>query len=153
MEPDLDGFREASVRLRGQMGTDLTYLTPTETTWPPGTVIDPESGDPFDPTVVPLASGFSSASVNTLVVLPGATDKAAREIEAAIGRIEEGGAALVIGREDWDENTLEDATLVVIYEDTWELADARFDSVGGNDPADRVILHARQGSRTMNEGA
>jgi len=151
--PDLDGFRGASVRLRADMGRDLLYLTPTETTWPSGAVIDPQSGVPYDPTLVPLASGFSSASVNTLVVLPGATDKAAKEIEAAIGRIEEGGAALVIGREDWDENALEAATLVVIYDDEWELADARFDSVGGNDPADRVILHARQRSRTMNQGA
>src|SRR3954447_20665604 len=140
MEPDLNGFREASDRLRGQMGRALVYLTPTETVWPEATPLDPESGRPYDPTIEPTASGFSSASVNTLVVLPTAGDRAAKEVEAAIGRIEEGDAALIISRKDWDSNALEGATLVLIYEDTWELADARLDSVGGNDPADRVIV-------------
>lgn len=144
MEPDLDGFRDASVRLRGAMGRPLWYMTPTPTTWPEGTALDPQTGRPYDPTVVPLASGFSSASAQTLVVLPGATDRVAKEVEAAIGRIEEGGAALVVGAEDWKNLSLEDATGVRIYDDTWELADARFDSVGGDGDADRVIVHARQ---------
>lgn len=144
MEPDLDGFRDASVRLRAAMGRPLWYLTPTPTTWPEGTALDPESGQPYDPTIVPLASGFSSASAQTLVVLPGATDRVAKEVEAAIGRIEVGDAALVLAAKDWDALDLEDATGVVIYDDTWELADARFDSVGGAGDADRVIVHARQ---------
>lgn len=148
MEPDLDGFRDASVRLRGAMGRALWYLTPTPTTWPEGTALDPESGQPFDPTVVPLASGFSSASAQTLVVLPGASDRVAKEVEAAIGRIEEGEAALVIAAVDWENHSLEGATGVVLYGDDWELADARFDSVGGDGDPDRVIVHARQRSRS-----
>jgi 3-dehydroquinate synthase class II len=153
MEPDLAGFRDASVRLRGAMGRPLWYMTPTPTTWPPGTALDPQSGQPYDPTIVPLASGFTSASAQTLVVLPGATDRAAKDIEAAIGRIEEGEAALVIGSDDWQKLSLEDATGVVIYDDDWELRDARFDSVGGAGDADRVIVHAVQRSRTMNQGS
>lgn len=153
MEPDLDGFRDASVRLRGEMGRPLWYLTPTPTTWPEGTALNPESGQPYDPTIVPLASGFASASAQTLVVLPGGNDRVAKEVEAAIGRVEEGAAALVIAAKDWDALDLEDATGVVIYDDTWELADARFDSVGGDGDPDRVILHARQRSRTMNQGS
>lgn len=151
MEPDLDGFRDASVRLREAVGRPLWYMTPTATTWPPGTVLDPENGRPYDPTVVPLASGFTSASAITLVVLPGATDRAAKEVEAAIGRIEDGSAALVIAAFDWQNLSLEDATGVVIYDDDWELADARWDSVGGPGDPDRVIVHARQRSRTMNQ--
>jgi hypothetical protein len=148
VEPDLDGFRDASVRLRAAMGRELTYLTPTPTTWPPGTALDPETGEPYDPAIAPLASGFTSAAVQTLVVQPGASDRVAKEIEAAIGRMEEGEAALVIGADDWDANDLEDATLVVIYDDTWELASDRLDSVGGAtaDP-DRVIAHAKQRER------
>lgn len=149
-QPDLDGFRAASEQLRDQMGKALVYLTPTETTWLEGTPLDPETGDPWDPTIEPLASGFTSASATTIVVLPGATDRVAKEVEAAIGRIEVGDAALIIGRESWDKASLEDATLVRIYDDDWELADARFDSVGGEGPADRVIVHAKQRSRTMN---
>lgn len=148
MEPDLDGFRDASVRLRGAMGRPLWYMTPTATTWPPGTALNPESGQPYDPTIVPLASGFTSASAQTLVVLPGATDRAAKEIETAIGSIEDGEAALVIAAKDWENLSLEDATGVVIYGDDWELADARFDSVGGDGDPDRVIVHARQRQRS-----
>lgn len=147
MEPDLDGFREASVRLRGLMGKPLWYLTPTPTEWPPGTVLDPQSGQPYDPTIVPLASGFSSASAQTLVVLPGATDRVAKEVESAIGSIEKGDAALVIRKLDWQNLSLKDATGVVIYDDLWDLADARFDSVGGDGDADRVIVHARQAKK------
>lgn len=144
MEPDLDGFRDASVRLRASMGRPLWYLTPMATTWPEGTALDPQSGQPYDPTIVPLASGFSSASAQTLVVLPGGGDRVAKEVEAAIGQIEEGAAALVIAADDWKNLSLEDATGVRIYEDTWEIADARFDSVGGDSDADRVIVHARK---------
>jgi hypothetical protein len=150
VDPDLAGFEEASERFREEMGRALVYLTPAETVWPEDAALDPETGEPYDPTIEPVASGFTSASATTIVVLPGATDRAAKEIEAAIGRVESGDAALIIGREAWDENSLEDATLVRIYDDDWELADARLDSVGGNLPADRVIVHARQRSRTMN---
>jgi hypothetical protein len=144
VEPDLDGFRDASVRLRASMGRPLWYLTPMATTWPEGTALDPESGEPYDPTIVPLASGFSSASAQTLVVLPGAADRVSKEVEAAIGQIEEGAAALVIGEFDWQNLSLEDATGVLIYDETWELADARSDSVGGDRDPDRVIVHARK---------
>lgn len=151
--PGLTGFRDASERLRNLMGNALVYLIPSPTVWPEDAVLDPESGEPFDPAIAPLASGFASAAVNTLVVMPGGNDRVAKEVEAAIGRIEEGEAALIISSFDWDSQGLEGATLVQIYDDTWELADARYDSVGGNLAADRVIVHARQRSRTMNPEA
>jgi hypothetical protein len=149
VEPDLDGFRDASVRFRESVGRELTYLTPTATVWPPETPLDPETGAPYDPVVQPLASGFASASVTTLVVGAATASKAAEEVEAAIGRMEKGDAALVVSAEDYASQVMEDATLVLIYDETWEILDSRADSVGGpGSAADRVIIHARFREKT-----
>lgn len=143
MEPDLDGFREASVNLRAALGRDVPFFTPTPTTWPPGTPLDPQTGTPYDPVIQPLASGFASASVRAIVVLPGANLRADEVISAAIGEIEEGKAVVVVGRKSWDDNNLEDATLVGIYDETWEIVQSDLDGIGP-DAADRVIIHAQQ---------
>lgn len=143
MEPDLDGFREASDRFRQQVGRSLVYLTPVTETWPEGTAIDPENGRPFDPTIQPLASGFASAAVNTLVVKPGATSRVAEVVEAAIGRIETGEAVLIVARDDWENHSLDRATQVAISDEEWMLLQSDFDGVGG-ELDDRVLIHVRQ---------
>lgn len=144
MEPDLDGFRDASVRFREAVGRELVYLTPTTTVWPPETPLDPETGKPYDPVIAPLASGYASASVTTLVVGAATASKAAEDVEAAIGRIEKGEAALVVSNADYSQHVIKDATRVVIYDELWELLEARPDGVGGpGSAADRVIIHAR----------
>lgn len=143
MKPDLDGFREASVKLRAELGRDVPFFTPTPTIWPEGTPLDPQTGTPYDPVIQPVASGYASASVRAIVVLPGANLRADDVIAAAIGEIEEGKAAIVVGRESWDDNNLEDATLVGIYDETWAIVQSDLDGIGP-DPADRVIIHAVQ---------
>jgi hypothetical protein len=47
--PDLAGFRDAQSRLRTQLGTDATFLIPTDAQWAPGEPIDPETHRPLDP--------------------------------------------------------------------------------------------------------
>lgn len=143
MEPDLDGFRKAMVNLRETMGRDVPFFTPTPTTWPEGTAIDPQTGEPYDPTIEPISSGFTSAAVRALVVLPGAGVRADEVIAAAIGEVEEGRGVVVVGLDDWEAHDLEDATQVEIYDERWEIKQSDLDGVGPG-AADRVIIHVEQ---------
>lgn len=149
MEPDLQGFRDASVRLREEMGRDLVFLLPTETVWPEGTILDPETQEPYDPTIVPMASGWASATATALVVLPGGNVKGDSVVNTFVGLMEEGDAAVIVSAAEYGSANLDAATRVVIWDEEFDITQADDDSVGGNADADRVIMHARQrgGSR------
>jgi hypothetical protein len=144
MEPDLQGFRDASVRLRAAMGREVVFLLPEETVWPDGTILDPETQEPYDPTIVPAASGWASASATALVVLPGGSVRGDTVVNTFVGTIEEGDAAVIVSSFDFETGNLEAATRVVVFDETWDITQADPDSVGGNADPDRVILHARQ---------
>lgn len=66
--PDLDGFRDAQVRLIEATAESVTFFTPEPTIYPEDTELDPQSGEPFDPTIEPLSSGWASAAVPCNVV-------------------------------------------------------------------------------------
>lgn len=67
-EPDLAGFVEAQRRLRRKLGRRVTFFTPLATSYAPGVDLDPETQQPFDPTIQPVASGYASATVDASVV-------------------------------------------------------------------------------------
>jgi hypothetical protein len=46
---DNAAFADAQKRLTDYVGEQVVLLFPTETVWPPGTKLDPESGKPLDP--------------------------------------------------------------------------------------------------------
>lgn len=60
---DLAGFADAQQRLRGQFGEEVTFFYPEQFLYPAGTPIDPETGEPYDPTVVPISASAASAVV------------------------------------------------------------------------------------------
>jgi hypothetical protein len=62
--PDLSGFAEAQDRLRVALGVDAVFLIPQASVWPVGTEINPDTDEPYDPTVVPTSGG----GVNEVVV-------------------------------------------------------------------------------------
>jgi hypothetical protein len=55
--PDLDGWREAQARLRTALGQNVTFKIPLPKVWDPDVQLDPETGEPYDPTVVPTSGG------------------------------------------------------------------------------------------------
>lgn len=59
VQPDLAGFADAQERLRGGFGELVTFRSAPSETYPPGTPLDPETGKPYDVTIVPTASGAS----------------------------------------------------------------------------------------------
>lgn len=66
--PALDGFVEAQERLRIAMGEDVVFYTPETAVWPAGTQIDQQTGQPYDPTIVPESGGGETEII--LHVLP-----------------------------------------------------------------------------------
>jgi hypothetical protein len=69
--PDIAGFADAQERLRGHFGEVVVFLRPVEETWASGVEIDPETGNPYDPMAVPVASGRASAAVRADVAYKG----------------------------------------------------------------------------------
>lgn len=143
VDPDLPGFREAQVLLRQKFGEDVPFFTPTETKYPSGTPLDPESGLPYDPTVLPEASGFASASVRASVVfrpIQGLGDSAKT---TPIGDIEEGRVVVMVSPEDFEEEDLEDATELEVHGERYRIKQTEYDQLGDG-PAHRVIVHGEE---------
>lgn len=151
MKPDLEGFRGAQAKLRAEFGEDIPFFAPTGTTYPPGTPLDPESGEPYDPTILPTASGFASASVRCNVVSrPLGLSRRGIDTDAqitAIGNLEEGQVVLITGYEDYHDDSLaidlDDATECIVHGERYVLGMRDEDQLGDGDPA-RVLIWADQ---------
>lgn len=120
--PDLAGFRDAAVRMRAEMGTDVPFFTRVEGTYPEGTAIDPENGKPFDPTVAPVGSAWGSAVVRAGVYtenVPGSREDDVARIAA--GWFEDSNIVLDVDPDDYV--TVEDATEVEYSDRRYEVSD------------------------------
>jgi hypothetical protein len=62
-QADLAGFADAQSRLRNQFAEEVTFMYPEQFAWPAGTPIDPETDEPYDPTVEPITASAASAVV------------------------------------------------------------------------------------------
>lgn len=60
--PDIAGFVDAHQRLRAELGETVTFLEPLEVSFPPGTPIDPETGEPYDPVITASARATASGA-------------------------------------------------------------------------------------------
>lgn len=140
-DPDLNGFREAQVTLIAKLGSNVVFFKPTSTQWPEDAILDPETGEPYDPTVAPTASGFASAVVRCGVVTSTvrAVDDALVE---AIGVVEEGEAVLLVPEEDYEEAELDDATEAVLYGERYVVSSR--DERGIGDETHRRLIWIQQ---------
>lgn len=69
VEPDITGFREAQSKLRTLLGQDIVFHVQAEKVWGPDVAIDPEQGEPYDPTSVPESGGeITDVTVRASVV-------------------------------------------------------------------------------------
>lgn len=55
--PDTAGFRAAQDWFREQVGEDIPFHVPTAKVYPAGTQLDPETGEPYDPTIEQESGG------------------------------------------------------------------------------------------------
>lgn len=141
--PNFAGFQEAQARLREQFGHDITFLTEGVDTYPPGTELDPESGEPFDPSIEPTATSDVATVVHCSVVSrpmglsrSGVDDSVKRE---AIGWVEEGGVVLIVDIEDWAD--VRDADSFEYADETYSIRQTEHDYLG---EAERYLIFGSQ---------
>lgn len=137
-----EGYVDAQVRLRAKFGKDCTFFSPTPTTWPPGTPLN-LNGDPLDPSVTPLASGVASASVRCSVVSRPIlrTLEAPPMINAPVGLKDHANLVVIMSRQEFEDNELENATTVEIFDQLYKIVAAINDNTaGGDEPYQRKLL-------------
>lgn len=69
--PDIAGFADAQERLRSHFGELVVFLRPPELTFPDGTALDPETGQPYDPMIEATEVAQSSGGVKCTIAFKG----------------------------------------------------------------------------------
>jgi hypothetical protein len=129
--PDIAGFADAQDRLREAFGQDITFLVPQAKTWPAGTALDPETGEPYDPTTVPTSGADPTEVVKKVNVIykaliAGDEDNVVRE---RLGVMQTESCALIASLAD--EPDIEDASEFVVNERRYRITDAVTDGLTG----------------------
>lgn len=128
--PDLQGMRDAQVRLRQYTGEDVIFYTPTGEEWPPGTVLDPQTNRPFDPLIDPIASGWASAAVNANLAFRPVSGLNDQTVELPIGNLELGQIVAIMDIED--AKAVADATEFDAKGDRYKITQRKDDGIGSN---------------------
>lgn len=66
--PDLAGYIDAQLRKRAALGSEVNFHFPSTLVWPDGTVLDPDTGRPYDPLIEPESSSGRGVESMTLSV-------------------------------------------------------------------------------------
>lgn len=127
---NMAGFLDAQQRLREQVGIDAVFVHPGQITWPAGTAINPETGEPYDPFVTPESSipdQRETVRCGKLTRAMGAPE--GRIEDTAIGSMTAFGMALTFSLDDWDR--VDGAETVEAEGDEWRVRQLRRDELGG----------------------
>lgn len=126
--PNIEGFHDAQKRLRGHLGMDVRFFTPLPRTYPPGTVFNPETGRPFDPTIKPLASGFAEQTIRCSVLNKRLQVEDDTETTAA-GIFSDRSVGLAMDISEWPPASA--ATEFEVFERRFEIRDSQVDGLAG----------------------
>jgi hypothetical protein len=130
VQPNLAGYVAAQRRLRDMLGQDVTFLVAGTDTYPPGTVMDPETGRPVDPYVEPTSSGATEVVVRASVVtrpLIGDPNDQARI--TPVGDIASDQIAFLVDNDDFEP--IRNAHEAHVYGVAYRINDKRPDGIGG----------------------
>jgi hypothetical protein len=129
--PDMTAMKEAFERKRAITGQSVTFFQPLEPTWPPDTELDPESGQPFDPLIEPVASGVASAVVNCDIAFRPVAGLDGGQVSTPVGGFETGDVVLIMGAKDYDDNeVVRNARQFDAKDGTYKLTQAKRDGIG-----------------------
>jgi hypothetical protein len=128
--PDLQGMREAQATLRQYTGEDVIFYTPTGEEWPPGTVLDPQTGRPYDPLIDPIASGWGSAAVRANLAFRPVSGLNDQTAETPLGNLELGQIVAIMDIDD--AKAVADATEFDAKGDHYKITQRKDDGIGSN---------------------
>ena len=130
-DPDIAGFAEAQATLRAKFGRPVPFFIPQPTVWPTNVPADAQ-GAPLDPTVAPLASGFTTVVASASVASrPVQGNLAPAEEDGPIGIIDERDLLLIVEPDTFP--LVEDATECQIFGSRYKITNAKPDQLGGAD--------------------
>lgn len=136
-DPDLVGYEEAQVTLRAKFGRPVPFFIPQETVWPDNVPKDAQ-GTPLDPTVAPLASGFTTVVASASVASRPVQGNLAPVVEdGALGIVDERDLMLIM--EPTAYVTVEDATQCEVFGRRYKVTTSKPDQLGG-DKAQRYLV-------------
>jgi hypothetical protein len=125
--PDLAGFTEAQRRLRGGFGETVTFYKAEVSSYPPGTPIDPETGEPYDPTVEPDSTTQDNAAVKATVAFRSLSDD--QEDTSALGQVER--THVLVIADIADRPQIDGAIEFVWHADRYKVQAQKPDGIGG----------------------
>lgn len=148
--PDLQGFRDAQTQLREQFGEEVLFLAPDDAEWPPGTPIDPETNEPYDPTIEAVypSGGMIDLEriVCSIVYRPMGLSRRgiADDIQTtAVGNFEEGAIVLIADPGDYADNDIATATQFVVHNEVYVISQTEEDQLGPGD-VQRILIYGEQ---------
>jgi hypothetical protein len=130
--PDLDGFAAAQRNLRSKLGREIKFYTAADPVYDPALpagAFDPETGEPYDPTIQPIASGWVVASaIGSVVFAPLSTirrDEVQGQPEGTRSRLNKD---VILDVDDaW---TASGASMFEVDGRFWEIVNRQFDGIG-----------------------
>lgn len=129
--PDGAGFAAAQQRLRDALGIDVTFHIPTAPTYDPGTGVDPETGEAYDPWAPPVSGGPGADSDVTKRVswaMRGVIGDDEAQAGAPIGNVASDQAVLILAEADYAD--VQAATHVTALDTRWKIEEFRPDAMG-----------------------
>lgn len=128
--PDLQGMEEAQERLREVTGQDVLFQIPGERTWPEGTELDPETGEPYDPQIEPEETDASEVTIKCGVAFRPVHGLAEDTVESPLGEIKQNEVVLIMSVEEWAE--VEGATTFEVKGDRYRVKKNTSDGIGSD---------------------
>lgn len=139
MEPDLAGFDAAQRRLRDKLGMVVTFFSPIPAQYDPSLpaeAFDPETGEPHDPTIQPLASGYASANYRCRVLGGPLNSVEAPQVTDVLGPHSTRNVALTLDPERYAD--VQAASRFSFDDRSYEVRDTMKDTIAGSE---RVIVY------------
>lgn len=137
---DLDGFAGAQRKLRANFGEPITFLGPPVTTWPPDTLLDPETGVPYDPVLEPTTTTNEQSVVCCNVAFKANRAGASAESEStALGWLETGDMMLIADIQD--RPLIDGKASFIARGEHWDIHATVADGIGG---IQRYLVYGRK---------
>lgn len=147
MQPDWASFATAIEEFREEAGETVQFTCPVESTYPPGTVLDPNTGKPYDPTIEADNEGAVLLVECTALVVRGSANASRAKDDVtseALGLVQVGEAVFIVAFAEYRDLELERATEVRGIGGTpsgsFLITETTFDKTGGNGESDRALI-------------
>lgn len=131
---DLDGWRDAHARLNTALGVQVEFRVPTPKVYAANVAVDPETGEPYDPTAVPIPGGPPTAVIITVgpVFRPiRAVHPTDASVTSEAGLRREEDVALLIEEKDYP--SVKDATEFTLFDIDYKLTEIIEDGLVARD--------------------